>query len=67
MSTASPWQVFALRRRIKKFSKLGVPEGMRALHQLRNMGLDKKMIISTEVTRTLVWASNKTKDYGENE
>lgn len=31
------------------------------------MGLDKKMLIATEVTRTLVWAFNKTTDFGEDE
>jgi len=28
------------------------------------MGLDKKMLIATEVTRTLVWALNKTIQHG---
>jgi hypothetical protein len=29
------------------------------------LGLDKKIIIATEVTRTLVWAAAKTKDATE--
>ena len=35
---------------------------MKCLHRLRSLGLDKQMLIATEVTRTLVWAFNKTKD-----
>lgn len=37
---------------------------MKCLHKLRSLGLDKQMLIATEVTRTLVWAFNKTKDLG---
>jgi hypothetical protein len=61
----SPWDVLALRRKLKRYDKYGFTESMKTLHKLRSYGLDKKMIIATEVTRTLVWAAAKTKDSTE--
>jgi hypothetical protein len=63
----SPWDVLALRRKLKRYEKYGFTESMKNLHKLRSLGLDKKMIIATEVTRTLVWAAAKTKDSTEDE
>lgn len=63
-SVSNPWEVLALRRKIKHFQKIGYTESMKLLHKLRSMCLDKKMLIATEVTRTLVWAVNKTIEYG---
>lgn len=62
MSGVNPWEVLALRRRIKGYASLGVPETMKSLQKLRSLGLTKQMIVSTEVTRTLVWACNRTQD-----
>ena len=67
MSGANPWEVLALRKKIKQFSSIGLPEAMKALHKLRSLGLDRQILITTEVTRTLVWACNKTKENAENE
>lgn len=64
---ANPWEVIALRRKIKNYEKYGYGEGMKNLSKLRGMGLDKKMLVATEVTRTLVWASVRTKEFGEDE
>jgi len=63
-SVSNPWEILALRRKIKNFDKIGYTESMKLLHKLRSMGLDKKMLIATEVTRTLVWALNKTIEHG---
>lgn len=65
-SLVNPWEVLSLRRKVKNFEKIGFTEGMKSLHKLRSLKLDKEMLIATEVTRTLVWACNKTKD-GEND
>lgn len=67
MSKVNPWEVLELRRRIKNYQNSGFIEGMKSLHRLRSLGLDAKMIIATEVTRTLVWACNRTKDHTEDE
>lgn len=32
---------------------------MKLLHKLRGWNLDAKMVICTEVTRTLVWVANR--------
>lgn len=37
------------------------------LSKLRNLHLDRKMLIATEVTRTLVWVFARTKDATEND
>ena len=63
MSSVNPWEVLDLRRKIKNYHKRGVTESMKALHKLRSLGLTRKLIMSTEITRTLVWVSNKTKDH----
>jgi hypothetical protein len=46
-SQANPWEVMALRRKIKKYEKYGYDESMKNLSKLRSLGLDKKMLIST--------------------
>lgn len=56
-----------LRRKIKKYEKCGFSESMKNLSKLRSLGLDKKMLIATEITRTLVWVSARTKDNAEDE
>jgi len=66
-ASSNPWEVLALRKKIKKYSKIGFAEGMKCLHKLRSMSLDKQMLVATEVTRTLVWTYDRTKDYGEDE
>lgn len=43
----SPWDVLALRRKLKRYEKYGFTESMKNLHKLRSLGLDKKMIIAT--------------------
>jgi DNA-binding Lrp family transcriptional regulator len=65
--SVNPWEVLTLRRRIKKFEKLGIPEASKALHRLRSLGIDRQMIVATEVTRTLVWVCNRTKDSNNDE
>jgi len=67
MSSINPWEVLSLRRKLKKYKTAGIPEAMKALHRLRSLGLTKKILISTEVTRTLLWVCERTKDFGENE
>lgn len=67
MSQANPWEVIALRRKIKNYEKSGFTEGMKNLSKLRSLGLDKKMLIATEITRTLVWVVARTKDNAEDE
>ncbi len=67
MSAVNPWEVLALRKKIKKYENLGFPEAMKILHSLRKLNLDKNMLVNTEVTRTLVWACNKTKEHTEDE
>ena len=67
MSDINPYEVLSLRRKLKKYKTVGIAEGMKALHRLRSLNLTKKILISTEVTRTLLWVSERTKDYGENE
>ncbi len=59
--SANPWEVLTLRRKLKKFEKQGIAESMKNLHKLRGMGLDQKILIATEITRTLVWVANRTK------
>lgn len=44
---ANPWEVMALRRKIKKYEKVGYTESMKNLSKLRSLGLDKKMLIAT--------------------
>lgn len=65
MGKANPWEVLVMRRKIKKYNAIGFTEAMKVLTSLRNLGLDKDILIATEVTRTLVWACNKTKEHGE--
>ena len=31
------------------------------------MGLDKETIITTEISRTLVWVANRTKEHGDDD
>jgi len=40
---------------------------MNNLSKLRSLNLDKDILIGTEVTRTLIWVSNRTLDPGEDE
>jgi hypothetical protein len=40
---------------------------MKNLHRLRGLGLDREVLIATEITRTLVWVANRTKDGGDDE
>ena len=56
-----------LRRKIKKYEKIGFSESMKNLSKLRSLGLDKKMLIITEIPRTLVWVSVRTKEAGEDQ
>lgn len=67
MSKVNPWEVLNLRRKIKKFETTGIIEAMKCLHRLRSLGLDRDMIIATEVSRTLIWACQRTKDNTEDE
>lgn len=67
MSKVNPWEVLELRRKIKNYASSGYVEGMKSLHRLRSLGLDAKMIVATEVTRTLVWACSRTKDNADDE
>ena len=64
---ANPWEVMTLRRKIKKYEKIGFSESMKNLSKLRSLGLDKKMLIITEIPRTLVWVSVRTKEAGEDQ
>lgn len=43
----NPWEVMALRRKIKKYQKYGYDESMKNLSKLRSLGLDKNMLIAT--------------------
>ena len=54
--------MLSIKKKLKKIKNVSYVEGMKLLHKLRSMGLNKKMIIATEITRTLVWVSNRTKD-----
>jgi hypothetical protein len=67
MSKTNPWDVIALRRKIKRYDKTGFTEAMNNLSKLRSLNLDKDMLIGTEVTRTLIWVSNRTMDCGEDQ
>lgn len=66
-SKANPWEVLALQRKIKKYQKVGFGEAMKLLHKLRSLGLDKKMLMATEVTRMLAWVAQATKDPTDDE
>lgn len=43
----NPWEVMALRRKIKKYQKHGYDESMKNLSKLRSLGLDRNMLIAT--------------------
>lgn len=64
---SNPWDVLILRRKLKNYRKHGFQESMKNLHKLRSLALDRKTLIATEVTRTLVWLAQRTKDAGEDE
>ena len=64
---SNPWEVLDLRRKIKQYAKRGIPESMKTLSRLRALGLTKEMVVATEVTRTLVWVCERTKDFKEDE
>ena len=65
-NTVNPYDVLAMKRKIKNYLQIGFTESMKNLSKLRSMGLDKKMLIATEVTRTLVWVSARTKEAEDN-
>ena len=41
MGKANPYEVLALRRKIKKYKAIGFTEAMKVLTSLRSMALDK--------------------------
>ena len=57
-----PWQVLELRRKLKRYNKIGVEESMKILKKIRNMKLDNKMLQCTEFPRTLLWVANRTSE-----
>lgn len=63
----NPWDVLALRRKLKNYLKHGYPESMKNLHKLRSLSLDRKALIATEVTRTLAWVAQRTREAGDDE
>jgi len=47
VKAVNPWEVLAVRRQIKNYQKHGFMKSMKNLYDLRNMKLDKEMLIST--------------------
>jgi hypothetical protein len=46
-SGANPYEVMNLRRKLKQYKKVGFSESMTNLQKLRQLGLDKEVLIAT--------------------
>jgi hypothetical protein len=47
MSKTNPWDVIALRRKIKHYDKTGFAEAMNNLSKLRSLNLEKDILMAT--------------------
>lgn len=60
-SQNDPFEVLKLRRRLKAYKKSSTTDTMKLLKRIREMKLDNKMLITTEIPRTLIYIANRTK------
>jgi hypothetical protein len=60
-SQADPFEVLKLRRRLKSYKKSSTTDIMKLLKRIREMKLDNKMLLTTEIPRTLIYIANRTK------
>jgi hypothetical protein len=60
-SSINPYEILQQRRKLKLYKKTTPVECMKILKKIREMNLDNKMLIATELPRTLVYIANRTK------
>jgi hypothetical protein len=60
-SQVDPFEVLKLRRRLKSYKKSSTTDIMKLLKRIREMKLDNKMLLTTEIPRTLIYIANRTK------